>query len=126
MAEITRHVAKLRKALLDISEKDNAKAKNPFTFWYSPRTNDMSCHLLGHHVTGEDLDDLLDNAELKVCEIYNTLYESSCISLDQLFYDDEPEKWSQERLMREFKKLKEKVSMKRKTRKPRANKNEAK
>lgn len=128
ISEITRHVMKLRRALLDISEKDNVKAKNPFVFWYSPRTCDMSCHLLGNHITASTMDDLLDYAELKVCDIYNKLYETSYISLEQLSYDDEPEKWSREILIKEFKRLQDKVlqNKTRKPRKPRIKKDESK
>lgn len=129
IAEVTRHVMKLRKALLDVSDKDDPKkanpAKNPFVFWYSPRTCDMSCHLLGNHITAPTMDELLDYAELQVCDIYNKLYDTNHLSIEQLSYDDEPEKWSQERLMKEFKRLQEKM-LKTKTRKPRVKKNEAK
>jgi len=129
IAEITRHVMKLRRALLDISDKDNPTkknpAKNPFVFWYSPRTRDMSCHLLGNHITAQTMDELLDYVELQVCDIYNKLYDTNHFSLEQLSYDDEPEKWSQERLMKEFKRLQEKM-LQTKTRKPRAKKDEAK
>jgi hypothetical protein len=129
IAEITRHVMKLRKALLDGSDKNDPTkknpAKNPFVFWYSPRTCDMSCHLLGNHITAPTMDELLDYAELQVCDIYNKLYDTNCLSIEQLSYDDEPEKWSQERLMKEFKKLQEKM-LQTKTRKPRVKKDEAK
>jgi hypothetical protein len=132
VAELTRHVMKLRRVLLDDSDKSDPKkanpAKNPFVFWYSPRTSDMSCHLLGNHITAPTMDDLLDYAEIKVCDIYNKLYETSYISLEQLSYDDEPEKWSQERLMKEYKKLQDKMSQNkiRKPRKPRVKKDESK
>jgi hypothetical protein len=124
--ELSIHVQKLRKSLIDVSEKDNVKAKNSFVFWYSPRTNDISCHLLGHHLVAENIKDLLDYTEIKICEIYNDLYLTNCISLDQLAYDDEPEKWDQERLIREYKQLQQKLIEKNspKTRKPKRIKNE--
>jgi hypothetical protein len=109
IAEITKHVNKLRKELLNISAIDNVKAKNPFVFWYSARTCDMSCHLLGQQLTASSMQDLLDYAELKVVDIYNKLYDANHLSIEELCYDDEPEKWSQERLMKEYKKLQDKV-----------------
>lgn len=132
IAELTRHVMKLRRALLDGSDNDDPKAKNPaknpFVFWYSPRTSDMSCHLLGNHISAPTMNELLDYAELQVCDIYNKLYETNHVSIEQLCYDDEPEKWSQDRLMKEFKRLQEKMlrSKTKKPRKPRIKKDEAK
>ncbi len=128
MAEISKHVLKLRKSLLDISKKDNPKANNPCVFWYSPRTSDMSCHILGHHIVAPTLDELLDHAEFKLCNIYNKIYDTNFLSIDELSYEDEPEKWCKERLIKEFKRLQDRILHNRpkQQRKPRAKKNEAK
>lgn len=111
IARITIHVMKLRTALLNVSE-DNKKAKNPLVFWFNLRNNKMSCHILGHHLSADNLPELLDEAETKVCEIHNELYNTNHIFMDDLTHSNNPEEWSKERLLAEYQKLQEMMNNK--------------
>lgn len=132
IAEITNHVMKLRRKMIEDFDEDDPKkknpAKNPFVFWYSHRTLDMSCHLLGSHISAPTMDELLDYTEMKICDIYNQIYETNHVFMQDLSHDDEPQKWSQERLIKEYQKLQRKIDQQKvkKAIKPKSKKNEAK
>jgi hypothetical protein len=87
----------------------------------------VSCHLLGNHISAPTIGLLLDLTESHICEIYNELHETNYTSIEQLSYDDEPEKWSQERLIKEYKKLQDNMARRKRNKsiKSRVKKNEA-
>lgn len=120
MANLAKTTAKLKPYVSNANANNHT---NSVLYWYTMRTNEFQCHLLGKKISGNTFEKCIDNAEKFVVQSFNKFHGVKYSKIEQCVEIDNPTKWSKSKLLEQFLLLKVNSSDKKPTKKKQPSKN---
>jgi hypothetical protein len=108
-ALISNHVLRFKQITRDKSLND--KPENPFVWWHSPRKASFQAHILGELCSGNTILECCIACMGVFLKKYNAHFGTNVQNMMECDFEESIENWSKEKLLSEYVKLAQKVSM---------------